>query len=381
MNQSTCKLKPRNTGRGFTLIELLVVISIIGILVGLLFPVIGMARSRARDTQCKNNLRQFGASLMAHSDADPIGRLCSGAFDWKTDGAVTEHGWVADIIEQQGGNPGELLCPTNEGRLAFTYSDLLELPVSNVTNSCVSMTGREPLTDPSGSIIGAPCYQIANTPLDPGEPRRALVQAEIYEEGYNTNYTASWYLVRGEPKLDIDGNLVLQDPACPASITSRNTTTGPLTLQQADRYKGGIGNIPLLGDGMLARVTSQYEIGSNPINTLMVKSMTDGPALITNQQTPSFPASTPRPTWWTVWAKGVVQDYTAFAPIHNNTANILFADGAVVPFKDTNLDGYLNSGFDPGSKFADAENELYIEDKKRVATVYKLSDTTAVKAQ
>lgn len=51
-------VKPQ-TRNGFTLIELLVVISIIGILMALLLPVIQTARELARSMICKTNLRSF----------------------------------------------------------------------------------------------------------------------------------------------------------------------------------------------------------------------------------------------------------------------------------------------------------------------------------
>ena len=55
--------------RGFTIVELLVVMGIIGVLMGIAVPAIGMVRAEGRNTGCMSNLRQIYLPYRGYSDS------------------------------------------------------------------------------------------------------------------------------------------------------------------------------------------------------------------------------------------------------------------------------------------------------------------------
>lgn len=369
----------RETAAGFTLVELLVVIAIIGILVALALPAVVLARAAANAKKCQSNLQQLGFGMQSHASQNG-GKLCSGSFDWSGDGAVTEVGWVADLVNDQ--IPvGELLCPSNNAQISGTYNDLLTMTQAVINDStCVDRLGSVAYTDPSGTVITNPCRLIAGDAVlyaPSTEDRRLLIENQIFKKHYNTNYTASWYLVRsGLLPFDADGNPTVSKAGCTdTTATSKNVTIGPLTTSRVASSKAPASTIPLLGDGApvsfskgdAGNLVLSGDIGGNRSGELVTRPVTAGPRLKADLTYPTFTSGTARSGvagWWNTWNRLVIQDYRGFEPVHGGVINILFADGSVRRVTDTNGDGMLNNGFPviANSGFQDANVEATPED-------------------
>lgn len=345
--------------RGFTLMELLVVVAIITLLIALLLPALNAARESARQASCQSNLRQFGVGLAAH--AQRHGTFCSGAFDWKRDGCVTETGWVADLVNS--GTPvGKMLCPSSSCLVSETYLDLLKLAEADF-GGCESVSldrakGSEEKVDPDGTTQKNPCRKILeDSPAD----RRAIVEKDVLGRHYNTNYTASWFLVRSGVKLNYEtGNLQAKAGCTEKSLKSLYSTLGPLRQAYADSVSGSTAFIPLIGCGGPADPLSE-DLGLAPAGSFTAKSFTNGPVTNPDMTQLADPNTTRDGAtgWWSKW-NATRQDYRAFAPVHRGACNILFADGSVRSYLDNNQDGLLNNGFQAstGNGFTSDKIEL-----------------------
>ncbi len=379
---------------GFTLVELLVVIAVIGILVALLLPALSRAREAARDTSCKNNLRQIGVGLHLYADRDPQGRLCSGASDFRRDGCMDTWGWVADIVNIGAGSPNEQLCPSNPVRGSEKLNDLLGRDTTDAKDGASAsrlsdgLCGKNSWAGLSGSgSTGSFANTDANT-----EERASLVARAFLDKGYNTNYAAGWHLVRSVPRFSFDdstspvSNISGGNPGSPA-MKGLNTTLGPLKRRLLETGPVVSSNIALLGDAapgdideaVLAQ-TIAYEAtlpsgGADPFangsterktfiegGELLCEAFNDGPAYwdsssntinlinqaanLTTQVDCEVSGNCPPPT---AASNTYLQDTRDWYSVHgggkNATCNMLMADGSVKSFVDTNNDKFLNPGF------------------------------------
>lgn len=338
----------------------MVTISIVALLAGMLMPAIHSAREAARATQCQSNLHNFGIAMIGRSNS-PDGRFCSGNFNWERDGAVTEVGWVADMVTR-GIMPSEMGCPSNIAQTSKAIEQLMMMPLADAADeTCVPRVGRQGYINQMGETVVNPCRRIVASGYAPGSvERRQVIQTSVLDQGYNTNYAATWFLVRSEVLLDESGNVSSRQGGCSANIRSTNTTFGPLTSSLLGSGKAPANTVPLLSDASPSGRLS-VGVGDWAAGQMYVTPIVGGPAHKSTARPPTFASGTPRegPSGWLkVWSREVLQDYRGMSAHHRGYCNVLMADGSVKQFQDANGDAMINNGFDAGNGFTSDEVEV-----------------------
>jgi len=370
---------------GFTLIELLVVISIIAILVALLLPAVQAAREAARKTQCKSNLRQIGLSMHAFAERDSKGRLCTGQWDMKRDGAMDKWGWAADMVSIKAGRPDQLKCPGSEIRGCEKLNDAIGFVGSS--NSATM------------ALLPAQRYTISDL-FPQGVGSLASAKLLVNDKGINTNYACGWHLSRQDVRYTTANqtSATYVGLLSAASYTTTDgtatsiqikgfkevfNTLGPLTLRAMESSDVPANNIGIMADagaGDVKEAILSNEINDElPAGHRLGETANDGPAfwnptagtggrvqLVKNSQhgenvnalIHSYPTvgqvvnATVEATLAgttanaaTMSGKLILQDTRDWFATHGNQANILMADGSVKELTDLNGDGYFNPGF------------------------------------
>jgi len=140
-------IQPR---RGFTLIELLVVIAIIAVLVGILFPVFGKARSSAHGVTCISNIKQLlQAAQMYRSDYD---RRLVPARNWDNSYGTLGVTWCL-LLQPYIKNKEILTCPLDSApQTARNSTDLPHSYGINYSLTYLTGYGQQHLTRSMSSL-------------------------------------------------------------------------------------------------------------------------------------------------------------------------------------------------------------------------------------
>ncbi len=179
-------MKRTKLNKGFTLIELLVVIAIIGILAGILLPVLSRARESARKTQCASNVKQIGMGLIMYANEN------NEQFPTSTTGSMAS---LVLLFPDYVSDPRTFNCPSDTSVTITTNAKIAEGTAFKKNQSSYGYDGNHTQASEADVALLAdrPTNNDSNLPTSANSPNHggtvnAYSTADVAGRGQNIVY-------------------------------------------------------------------------------------------------------------------------------------------------------------------------------------------------
>jgi prepilin-type N-terminal cleavage/methylation domain-containing protein/prepilin-type processing-associated H-X9-DG protein len=199
------KAAPKMSQPGFSLVELLIVIAIISLLLSILMPALGKARSAAMRIKCTNNLKQINLAMLLYLEANRQTYPCAedpfpGNF-WLWMGI-----WSSFVNPYVGGQitadrPSIMACPENTTGYSFSYA--YSMSFYHSPEQIETMSSHEDTFDPNRVQPSIP-----QRSLNVAKPAHKILVGEWYSNHFPVDDDAGWWCWQGRRNyLFADGSV------------------------------------------------------------------------------------------------------------------------------------------------------------------------------